>query len=183
MDGTWKSAVCSPRVPCGLECALDSGARRDAGCERRSVRPGRMGCMIKPTSWDRHGLKPWLEAARSSRSRGSTDDALLPHPNLLRPVRSIAGIAETGHDECTLVEGFVDCSGADRYVGMGSTHPLNALKGADQASKPYLLSPSFFQPVHRRDRSIRSNDAADAEAICEAVTRGTTARRSASGRG
>jgi hypothetical protein len=47
MDGTWKSAVCSPRVPCGLECALDSGqflTPRDAGCERHSVRTGRMGC-------------------------------------------------------------------------------------------------------------------------------------------
>src|SRR4029453_10686415 len=59
--------------------------------------------------------------------------------------------------ECALVEGFVDCSRPDRYVGMGSTHPLDALKGADQENKPYLLSPSFFQPVHRRDRSIRSS--------------------------
>ena len=78
-------------------------------------------------------------------------------PNLLRPVRSIAGVAEAGHDECALVEGFVDCSRPDRYVGMGSTHPLDALKSADQANKPYLLSPSFFQPVHSRDRSIRSS--------------------------
>jgi hypothetical protein len=40
---------------------------------------------------------------------------------------------------------------------MGSTHPLDALRRADEANKPYLLSPSFFQPVHRRDRSIRSS--------------------------
>src|SRR5262249_22650274 len=103
-------------------------------------------------AWALSSLRP----PPSSRS-GSTGDALLPHPSLLRPVRSIAGVAETGHDECALVEGFVDCSRPDRYVGMGSTHPLDALKGADQANKPYLLSPSFFQPVHRRDRSIRSS--------------------------
>ena len=42
-------------------------------------------------------------------------------------------------------------------TGMGSTHPLDALRRADEANKPYLLSPSFFQPVHRRDRSIRSS--------------------------
>jgi hypothetical protein len=86
-------------------------------------------------------------------SKGSS----APSPKLPGPVRSIAGVAETGHDERALVEGFVDCSRPDRYVGMGSTHPLDALRRADQANKPYFLSPSFFQPVHRRDRSIRSS--------------------------
>src|SRR5882724_1255412 len=78
-------------------------------------------------------------------------------PNLLRPVRSIAGVAETGNDERALVEGFVDCSRPDRYVGMGSTHPLDALRCADQANKPYLLSPSFFRPGQPLDLSIRSS--------------------------
>src|SRR5260221_13002171 len=39
---------------------------------------------------------------------------------------------------------------------MGSTNPLDPLKRPQESTKPYLLSPSFFQPVHSRDRSIRS---------------------------
>ena len=69
-------------------------------------------------------------------------------PNLLRSIRSVAGIAEARHDERPLVQQLVDGSRPDRYVGMGPPHPLDALRRADQANEPYLLSPSFFQPVH-----------------------------------
>jgi hypothetical protein len=75
-------------------------------------------------------------------------------PRLLRPVRSVTGVAKTGHDERTLVQRVIDCGRPDRYVGMSSAHPLDALRRADQANKPYLLCPSFFQSVYRGDRSI-----------------------------
>jgi hypothetical protein len=67
MDGTWKSAVCSPRVPCGLEYALDSRQFLRGGMPAVSVvlfDQAVWVVLIKPTSWDRHGLKPWLEAAK-----------------------------------------------------------------------------------------------------------------------
>jgi hypothetical protein len=69
MDGTWKSAVCSPRVPCGWECALDSGQFLRGGMPAVSVDlfdQAAWVVLIKPTSWDRHGLKPWLEAAQEA---------------------------------------------------------------------------------------------------------------------
>ena len=49
---------------------------------------------------------------------------------------------------------FIDCGRPDRYVGMDCTHPFDALSRADQADQPYLLSPSLFKSVYRRNRGI-----------------------------